>query len=203
VRRCSGIQTIAVTEIGCILCEGGGKEAFLRGPCESLGKFVVCHKFFVVPEAVIFGAKTVRAGSPTPERNHDCETGFAAFFDTDSIDINHCEDTVKSKFENRPDIVFNGMMVLTMSLQCRCKPLRQPPSTKRRSSDTPTARHAVLTHATQLRQDPHGQDHHARGRVQRHHRQCEEQDPGQGGHPPGPAALDLRRQAARGRPHAV
>merc|ERR1712228_449723 len=31
----------------------------------------------------------------------------------------------------------------------------------------------------------------------RHHRQCESKDPGQGGHPSGPAALDLRRQAAR------
>ncbi|CAK0818355.1 unnamed protein product [Prorocentrum cordatum] len=29
------------------------------------------------------------------------------------------------------------------------------------------------------------------------------QDPGQGGHPAGPAAPDLRRQAAGGRPHAV
>ena len=29
------------------------------------------------------------------------------------------------------------------------------------------------------------------------------QDPGQGGHPAGPAALDLRGQAARGWPHAL
>merc|ERR1712022_106318 len=29
----------------------------------------------------------------------------------------------------------------------------------------------------------------------------EGQDPGQGGHPPGPAAPDLRREAAGGRPH--
>ncbi|KAF7083058.1 hypothetical protein CFC21_086875 [Triticum aestivum] len=34
-----------------------------------------------------------------------------------------------------------------------------------------------------------------------HHRQREGKDPGQGGHSPGPAASDLRRQAARGRPH--
>ena len=32
-----------------------------------------------------------------------------------------------------------------------------------------------------LRQDPHGQDHHPRGGVFGHHRQCEGQDPGQGG----------------------
>uniref|UniRef100_A0A093XEK6 RNA polymerase I-specific transcription initiation factor rrn7 n=1 Tax=Talaromyces marneffei PM1 TaxID=1077442 RepID=A0A093XEK6_TALMA len=35
-----------------------------------------------------------------------------------------------------------------------------------------------------FRQDPHGQDHHPRGRVLRHHRQCQVQDPGQGGHSP-------------------
>merc|ERR1711865_287311 len=35
------------------------------------------------------------------------------------------------------------------------------------------------------------------------HREREGQDPGQGGHPARPAASDLRRQAAGGRPHAV
>ena len=46
------------------------------------------------------------------------------------------------------------------------------------------------------------QDHHARGRVLGHDRERQVQDPGQGGHPPGPAAPDLRGQAARGWPHA-
>ena len=32
-----------------------------------------------------------------------------------------------------------------------------------------------------LRQDPYGEDDHPRGGVFRHHRQCEGQDPGQGG----------------------
>jgi hypothetical protein len=32
-----------------------------------------------------------------------------------------------------------------------------------------------------LREDPHGQDHHPRGRVLGHDRQCQGQDPGQGG----------------------
>merc|ERR1712047_171265 len=50
-----------------------------------------------------------------------------------------------------------------------------------------------------LRQDPHWQDHHPRGRVLRHHRERQGQDPGQGGYPPGPAEVDLRWQAARGR----
>ena len=36
----------------------------------------------------------------------------------------------------------------------------------------------------------------------RGNRQCQVQDPGQGGHPPRPAAPDLRGQAARGRSHA-
>ncbi|UZP34624.1 hypothetical protein NXS19_002440 [Fusarium pseudograminearum] len=35
-----------------------------------------------------------------------------------------------------------------------------------------------------FREDPDGQDHHPRGRVFGHHRQCQVQDPGQGGHPP-------------------
>merc|ERR1711907_908094 len=49
-----------------------------------------------------------------------------------------------------------------------------------------------------LRQDTHWQDDHIRGGGHRHHRGREGQDPGQGGHPPGPAAFDLRWQAARG-----
>ena len=60
---------------------------------------------------------------------------------------------------------------------------------------------ASITH-TDLRQDPHGQDDHARRRAVRHDRQRETEDPGQGGHPARPAALDFRGQAARGRPHA-
>ena len=44
----------------------------------------------------------------------------------------------------------------------------------------------ILTFLGQLRQDPNGQDHHARGRIERHDRQCKEQDPGQGGHPARP-----------------
>merc|ERR1712011_19323 len=48
-----------------------------------------------------------------------------------------------------------------------------------------------------LRQDPHWQDHHPWGRALRHHRERQGQDPGQGGHPPGPAEVDLRWQAAR------
>jgi hypothetical protein len=56
---------------------------------------------------------------------------------------------------------------------------------------------------SQLRQDPHGQDHYPRGRVQRYNRQCQEQDPGQGRHSTGPAAFDLRRQATRGWPYPL
>merc|ERR1712130_78977 len=37
----------------------------------------------------------------------------------------------------------------------------------------------------------------------RHHRECQGQDPGQGGHPPGPAEVDLRWQAAGGRKDPV
>merc|ERR1712227_375622 len=54
-----------------------------------------------------------------------------------------------------------------------------------------------------LREDAHRQDRHAGGRAVRLDRQREGEDPGQGGHPARPAAPDLRRQAARGRPHPV
>jgi len=54
-----------------------------------------------------------------------------------------------------------------------------------------------------LRQDADGQDHHAGRRAERHDRQRQTKNPGQGGHPAGPAAPHLRRQAARGRPHAL
>jgi ribosomal protein S27AE len=49
-----------------------------------------------------------------------------------------------------------------------------------------------------LREDPDGQDHHAGGGVVGRHREREGEDPGQGGHPAGPAAADLRGQAAGG-----
>ena len=60
---------------------------------------------------------------------------------------------------------------------------------------------AEPTNHADLREDPNGQDHHPRGRVLRHHRQCEGQDPRQGRNPAGPAAAHLRRKAARGRPN--
>merc|ERR1712032_1440365 len=42
-----------------------------------------------------------------------------------------------------------------------------------------------------LCEDPHREDHHPGGRALRHHRECQGQDPGQGGHPPGPAEVDF------------
>ena len=63
------------------------------------------------------------------------------------------------------------------------------------SSSQVVARHA------NLHQDSYWQDDHAGGRVERHDRHREVQGPGQGGYPSGPAAVDLRGQAARGRPH--
>ncbi len=52
-----------------------------------------------------------------------------------------------------------------------------------------------------LRQDADGQDHHARRRTERHDRQRQTKNPGQGGHPAGPAAPHLRGKAARGWTH--
>ncbi|KAG5192480.1 ubiquitin-related domain-containing protein [Tribonema minus] len=52
-----------------------------------------------------------------------------------------------------------------------------------------------------LREDTDRQDHHPGRGALGHDRQREAEDPGQGGHPPRPAAPDLCRQAAGGRPH--
>ena len=69
------------------------------------------------------------------------------------------------------------------------------------------ARRAVDANAARavadLRQDADGQDHHARRGTERHDRQRQTKNPGQGGHPAGPAAVDFRGQATRGRPHVV
>ena len=62
---------------------------------------------------------------------------------------------------------------------------------RRRSTHTAETLTAFIHH-TDLRQDPHGQDDHARRRAVRHDRQRETEDPGQGGHPARPAALDFR-----------
>merc|ERR1712032_784023 len=53
-----------------------------------------------------------------------------------------------------------------------------------------------------LREDADRQDYHSGRGGQRHDRQREGQDPGQGGHPSGSAAPDLCGQAAGGRAHA-
>ena len=49
-----------------------------------------------------------------------------------------------------------------------------------------------------FREDSDRQDDHSRRRELRHDSGCQGKDPGQGGHPPGSAAPNLRRQAARG-----
>ena len=51
-------------------------------------------------------------------------------------------------------------------------------------------------------QDAHRQDHHFGGRGLRLDRKCEGEDPGQGGHSTRPAAPDLRRKTAGGRPYS-
>ncbi|BAT08678.1 Os09g0483200, partial [Oryza sativa Japonica Group] len=52
-----------------------------------------------------------------------------------------------------------------------------------------------------LREDADGEVDHAGGGEQRHHRQRQGQDPGQGRYPSGPAAPHLRGEAAGGWPH--
>merc|ERR1712018_341925 len=46
-----------------------------------------------------------------------------------------------------------------------------------------------------LREDSDWQDHHLGGRALRHHRECQGQDPRQGGHSPRSAEVDLCWQA--------
>ncbi|PON44848.1 hypothetical protein PanWU01x14_263290, partial [Parasponia andersonii] len=69
-----------------------------------------------------------------------------------------------------------------------------------RNTPVPAA-HLSLCNHTDLRENPNGKDDNPRGRVLRHHRQCQGQDSGQGRHPAGPAAAHLRQEAARGRPN--
>ena len=59
----------------------------------------------------------------------------------------------------------------------------------------------LASHNADIRENPNGEDDNPRGRVFGHDRQCEGEDPGQGGHPAGSAAPDLRRKAAGGRAH--
>merc|ERR1711874_260797 len=58
-------------------------------------------------------------------------------------------------------------------------------------------------HHADLRQDPHREDHHPRGRTVRLHRERQGQDPGQGGNPPRSAEVDLRWQAVGGRKNSL
>merc|ERR1712110_824543 len=58
-------------------------------------------------------------------------------------------------------------------------------------------------HHADLRQDPHREDHHPRGRAIRLHWERQGQDPRQGGNPPRSAEVDLRWQAAGGRKNSL
>jgi hypothetical protein len=91
--------------------------------------------------------------------------------------------------------LFTSRPLTTLTIkQCRCK---LSPTTLTTNYSPATSSTPISNPPPQLRQDPHGQDHHPRGRVLRHNRQCQEQDPRQGGNPARPATLDLRRQTAR------
>merc|ERR1712151_1197840 len=73
--------------------------------------------------------------------------------------------------------------------------LQHPEGVHAAPGAAPPRRHA------DLREDADGQDYHPGCGGQRHDRQREGQDPGQGGHPSGPAAPDLRGEAAGGWTH--
>lgn len=60
----------------------------------------------------------------------------------------------------------------------------------------------ITAHDADLCEDADGQDDHPRGGAFGLDRERQDEDPGQGGHPSGSAAADLRGQAARGRPDA-
>merc|ERR1712123_48632 len=72
------------------------------------------------------------------------------------------------------------------------------PEGEHSSSCTPSQRRYA-----DLREDPHWQDNHSGGRALRLHRECQGQDPGQGGNPPRSAEVDLRRETAGRWSHSV
>lgn len=59
--------------------------------------------------------------------------------------------------------------------------------------------YAPPSYHADFRKDPYRKDHHARGRIERQHRECQDEDPGEGGYSSRPAAFDFRWKAARGR----
>jgi hypothetical protein len=59
----------------------------------------------------------------------------------------------------------------------------------------------VAQHAS-VCEEPDWENNHARSRVERHDRHDQEQNSGQGGHPPRPAATHFCGEAAGGRPDA-
>merc|ERR1712002_1140770 len=66
-----------------------------------------------------------------------------------------------------------------------------------------SSRPAIERRNADLRQNPHGENHHPRGRAKRFHRKCQGQDPRQRGNPSRSAAFDLRRKAVGRWSHSV
>ena len=66
-----------------------------------------------------------------------------------------------------------------------------------------TAGDANVNQDADFCQNIDGENHHPRGGTQRYNRKCQGQNSRQRGYPAWPAASDLRRQAAGGRPHPV
>ncbi|PWZ57781.1 Ubiquitin-60S ribosomal protein L40-2, partial [Zea mays] len=63
----------------------------------------------------------------------------------------------------------------------------------RRTSNHSSPENALVQQDADLREDADREDHHPRGREQRHHRQCQGQDPGQGRYASAPAHLLVAR----------
>jgi len=59
-------------------------------------------------------------------------------------------------------------------------PHAPPPPPPKQSQEPPSPENIQVQQDADLREDPDWEDHHPRGGEQRHHRQCQGQDPGQG-----------------------